>query len=461
MNYLIILLSIHFLVFTLYLLYRKYNAVAILLTMGSIMTLVSCFIHAQEPANNNLILFNLLNNITNTFSSRMLGVGLLIMLLCGYVEYMKKIRASDVFVYVMMQPLSVLRKYPYLAAIIVIPIGSLLTIAIPSAAGVALLLVATIYPILLGGGLSKISCITIIVACTIWDIGLNSPCTNLAASLLDMNTVSYFKYQMRLMVPMCFVCMVTYSIYSYYTDRKIGRRLDYRNPDENDLNWKNTVPLYYAFFPALPLLISILFSKSLFFGEKGFALGVESSVILSLLIVALIDMLFRKSVRDALSQIQTFWQGMGKIFASVVVLIVAADIFATGLKDIGFIDSMIAVAQSLNMGERGITTMLSLISFFSTAITGSSTVSFDMYANAVVDIAAKFNMEPLSLMLPVQIITGFGRAISPISIVIITLSEITDVSPLKIIKQNILPISIISILFLIIILNINYNNLLI
>lgn len=464
MTYLIILLSIHFLIFTLYLLYKKYNAVAILLTMGSIMTLISYFITAPESAiENNFILFKLFDNIIATFSNRILGVGLLIMLLCGYVEYMRKIKASDVFTYIMMQPLSILRKHPYLAAIVVIPIGSLLTIAIPSATGVALLLVATIYPVLSGGvGLNKISCITIIVACTIWDIGLNSPCTNLAADLLEMNTIEYFRYQMKIMIPMCVICMVTYTLYSYHVYKKAARRDSEHKEEQTDLlNWKTSVPLYYALFPALPLIISILFSPSFFLGEMGYSMGVEGSVMLSLVIVALIDMLFRKSVRDSLAQIQIFWQGMGKIFTSVVVLIVAADIFATGLKDIGFIDSLVNIAQSLNMGETGMTTMLSFTTFFSTVITGSSTVSFDTYANVVVDIATKFNMEPLSLMLPVQIITGFGRAISPISIVIITLSEITDVSPLKIIKQNIIPITVITLIFLAIILNINYNNFLI
>ncbi len=463
MTYLIILLSIHFLIFTLYLLYKKYNAIAILLTMGSVMTLISYFIQPQESATeNNFILFKLFDNITATFSNRILGVGLLIMLLCGYVEYMKKIKASDVFTYIMMQPLSILCKHPYLAAIVVIPIGSLLTIAIPSATGVALLLVATIYPVLSGGvGLNKISCITIITACTIWDVGLNSPCTNLAADLLEMSTVGYFKFQMKIMIPMCAICMIAYTLYSYYIYKKARRDSDLKEEQTDLLNWKTSVPLYYALFPALPLIISILFSPSFFLGEMGYSMGVEGSVMLSLAIIAIIDMLFRKSVRDSLAQIQIFWQGMGKVFTSVVVLIVAADIFATGLQDIGFIDSLVNIAQSFNIGQTGMTTMLSFTTFFSTVITGSSTVSFDTYANVVMDIAAKFNMEPLSLMLPVQIITGFGRAISPISIVIITLAEITDVSPLKIIKQNIIPITFITIIFLAIILNINYNNFLI
>ena len=99
MTYLIILLSIHFLIFTLYLLYKKYNAVAILLTMGSIMTLISYFITAPKSAiENNFILFKLFDNIIATFSNRILGVGLLIMLLCGYVEYMRKIKASGVII---------------------------------------------------------------------------------------------------------------------------------------------------------------------------------------------------------------------------------------------------------------------------------------------------------------------------------------------------------------------------
>ncbi|MBR4882461.1 MAG: C4-dicarboxylate transporter DcuC, partial [Bacteroidales bacterium] len=285
--------------------------------------------------------------------------------------------------------------------------------------------------------------------------------SNLAANPLGIDIVSYFKCQMKILIPMWFICMVVYTVYTYYTNKKFGKEIEGNELSATGLNWKNTAPLYYALFPALPLIFSVLFSESFFLGKMGYSIGIGGAVILSLVIAASVDIISRKSVRDALSQTQTFWQGMGKIFASVVVLIVAADIFASGLEDIGFMDSLVNIAQSLNMKQKGITAMFSLITFISTAITGSGTVSFDVYANVVMDAAAKLNMEPLSLMLPVQMITGVGRAISPIAIVIIALSEITGVSPLKIIGRNWIPVTAIVIAFLLIMLNINYNNLLI
>lgn len=142
----------------------------------------------------------------------------------------------------------------------------------------------------------------------------------------------------------------------------------------------------------------------------------------------------------------TFWHGMSRTFVMVVVLLVAADIFSQGLVQIGFVDAMLRTSQLFGFGEKSIVFLLSLTSFFSALITGSGVASFTTIGQLIPDIALKMNVQPLSLMLPVQLVTGLGRSASPIAIVIIAISEIAGVSPIELAKRNIIPIIILAIL---------------
>ncbi len=115
--------------------------------------------------------FDLFRRIQESMIGRLSGVGLMIMAIGGFVAYMKHIGASEALVYISMQPLSVMKKYPYLASILVIPIGQLLFICTPSATGLGLLLVASIYPVLVGLGVSRLTAVSVISACTVFDMG--------------------------------------------------------------------------------------------------------------------------------------------------------------------------------------------------------------------------------------------------------------------------------------------------
>ena len=76
----------------------------------------------------------------------------MIMTIGGYVAFMNAIKATDALVYLSMKPLRLFRKFPYLSAMITIPIGQLLFITTPSASGLGLLLVASFFPVLINLG---------------------------------------------------------------------------------------------------------------------------------------------------------------------------------------------------------------------------------------------------------------------------------------------------------------------
>ena len=274
MTYLTAFISLQFIILTAYWLIKKYNPQGVLLTTGILMFIVAALIGIPNTAvesGTGSVFFDIFKTVSETFSANMLRGGLMIVTIGGYIAYMKSIKASDALVHITMQPLSLLRKYPYLAACCIIPIGQILFICIPSATGLGLLLAASIYPVLLRLGVSKLTAISVISACTVFDIGPGSANTMRAAELAEMNNLRYFlEFQLPVVVPMTIIMTVAYYFSSRYFDRKDKRK----NADPDAVpeggktdasavaeNTKPDVPGIYAIFPLLPLILLILFSN--------------------------------------------------------------------------------------------------------------------------------------------------------------------------------------------------------
>ena len=451
-----LLIAVNVIGLTVWLLLKNRNAALILIVFGVLLTLVSWLLDAPGVRADfgGFIFFALQEWVVSAFSSRLAGSGLMVMLLFGYLEYMKKLQADKAFVYVMMQPLSVLRNAPNLVCIVLIPIGTLLSYAIPSAAAVGLLLVATLYPVLHSIGIRKFSILSIVVACTLLDVGINSPNTIRAASLIGMSVGDYSRYQLQVVLPLLLVIVVVY----YFFIRRDARKLRAESAvatkaaDEEVFQWHQEAPLYYAVLPILPLLLSVVFSASLPLVRDRFYLSLNGAIVLSFVLAGVFDWIHRRSFGKAVSSMAVFWRGMGNGFTSIVVMIVAADIFAQGLLKMGVIDTLVSLAQSVRIGRTGITVMLSALTMFSTLITGSSTATFAAYGQIVPDVAFQFGADPLQLMLTVQLLTGIARALTPISIVMIAVAEAVDVPPFKLLRFHFVPICLIALLTLLLLL---------
>ena len=216
MNIVSTILAINIAAIAIYLILEKHNAALVLLLAGLFMMVTGSLLGSPAYEDGSFLLFGILEHIIDIFSSRCASVGLMIMLLCGYVEYMRKIKADNAFVYALMHPLSVLRKLPNATIILLIPIGMLLCYAIPSATGVTLLLAATVYPILVSAGVSKMNALSAILACTLIDFGFNSPAVRIAAETLGMDIFIYQSIQIKVLFPICLSIIIVYLHISPY-----------------------------------------------------------------------------------------------------------------------------------------------------------------------------------------------------------------------------------------------------
>tara|TARA_B100000787_G_C16021230_1_gene218550 strand:- start:58 stop:492 length:435 start_codon:yes stop_codon:yes gene_type:complete len=133
---------------------------------------------------------------------------------------------------------------------------------------------------------------------------------------------------------------------------------------------------------------------------------------------------------------------MGNIFKSVVTLIIVADVFASGLLSLNFINALIHISENLGFVALGIGIVMVILIFLSAMIMGSGNAAFFSFGPLAPEIAQRFNVNALDFILPMNLAASMGRTVSPVSGVLIATSEIAKVSSVDIVKRNIIPLII-------------------
>jgi DcuC family C4-dicarboxylate transporter len=449
MSYLGAIISLLVIVVSGRLLLKKYNPHAVLLVSGLLMLIIAQVLNYNLPTLKDptgFSGFDLFRYIKESFSKTNAGVGLMIMAIGGFVAYIDKIGASNALVYVAMKPLKFFKKKPYIAASLVIPIGQLLFAAIPSAAGLGLLLMASMFPILVNLGVSRLSAVSVITATTAFGIGPASAITASATNIASVDTILFFlNYQIPLVWPLSIVMMITYYFVNSYYDKKNGFEKEIEETKEIELN----APLIYALIPVMPIILLIVFSKIFSIFSIPISLDTTTAMFISLFVALICELVRTKNIKTVFDSLKTFWNGMGNIFKTVVTLIITADIFAKGLISLGFIDGLLDLAQNLGLGAIGIGVVMTAMIFLASMLMGSGNASFFAFGPLVPKIANKLGVESTSIILPMQLSASMGRTVSPIAGVIIATAEIAKVSTIAIVKRNIIPLVVALVVMLI------------
>jgi len=437
-----IAISIVFIVIVARLLLKKYHPHAVLLTAGLLMMVIAGIMHLALPdlnAPTGFSGFDLFAYIKESFAKTNAKVGLMIMSIGGFVAYIDKIGASAILVKLSLRPLHLLRKYPDVAAVAVLPIGQLLFVCIPSAAGLGLLLMTSVFPILIGLGVSRLSAVSVITACTAFGIGPASAITASATQIAGLEMIPYFvSFQIPLVWPMTIILMIGYYFVNRYFDKRKPQ------PEALEMDEKESsddAPSIYALIPILPLLLLVIFSGVFPFLPKGVKLDTTTAMFISLFIAVIFELVRTRDIMKVMGSLKIFWDGMGNIFKSVVTLIIAADIFSKGLISLGFIDGLVAASQGVGLGAKGVGVVMTVLIFLSSMLMGSGNASFFSFAPLVPKIAGEFGVKSATMILPMNLAASMGRTVSPIAGVLIATAEIAGVSTMQIVKRNLIPLS--------------------
>lgn len=425
-----------------YMIVKKYYPQAVLLTAGMILLLAACQLSntvlLEGKQSSGSVFLDIFHTCSVLLSSRVAGLGLTIMSIAGFARYMEYIGASKALFAVVASPIKHI-KSPYLLLVLSFFMSQFLVLFIPSHAGLGLLLMVMLYPVLIRAGVSKLSALGVIGCAQYMDVGLGSGNAILAANLCKLDPAVYFvNHQLPIFVVTTLLLGVTHYFVQKWWDKREGFTGQDASLDYGKEEGKRP-PLLYAILPVIPMLLILGFSPL-------FKSTIKMDVVTAMFVSTFISMAFEyvrlKDFRAVLQSLKYLYEGMGNSFATVVSLIVAGEVFAAGLMKIGAVDALTAGAQELGLGVQALIILFCIVIACCAFLMGSGNAAFFSFAALTPKIAAALHIEVITLLLPMQIMTSFGRVVSPITAAIVAIAGVAGVSPVQVVKRTAIPMAV-------------------
>ncbi|EGR0104655.1 TPA: C4-dicarboxylate transporter DcuC [Vibrio vulnificus] len=429
------------LVFAGRLILKNYNPQAVLFFTGIVLMAISIFTNNASfvAKSTGWVGFDIFEYISQVFSKQSGGLGLNIMLIGGFALFMSAIGASQVMVKVAAKPLMKLNS-PYLMLALAFILGQALSLFISSATGLALLLMATLYPVLIRLGCSKAGVAAVLASTCAIEFGPASGNSILAAQTAGMDITAFFVGEQ---LPIVTVLIIAVALIHALTQRYFDKLDAKSNAEQDSLahvdDAQSDAPMFYLLLPMLPLFFMLTFSK---LGVESIKVSLANAILLSIFIGLVCEFVRVKQAKPVFDKLQGIFNDMGKVFAAVVTLIVAGQTFSMGLKSIGAIDAMLEMASGAGLSAAIIILFMAILTFTISALMGSGNAAFFSFAPMVPQIAQKIGANAADMILPIQLSAGMGRTISPIAGVIIAVAGISGLSPFDIVRRTFIPMFI-------------------
>ncbi|WP_138473395.1 C4-dicarboxylate transporter DcuC [Poseidonocella sp. HB161398] len=427
-----------------WLIIKRYQSHTVLLLAGLILLGLTPLIAPdssilfKSATSTGLTFFDVFDYVRGSLSYRAAGLGMIIMAAGGFAKYMEHIGATEAMVALCIRPLKRLRS-PYMVLALGYVVGQFLNIFIPSAAGLAMLLLVTFFPTLVRLGVSPAAAAAMIGTTAVLDLGPASGASNLAARTADLDVATYFaSYQLPASIPAIIVIAVLTYISARYFDWRDSHEV---KPEEAapaaEPEIGGRAPAFYALMPMIPLALTLIFSKLL---VSSITLNVITAMLMGALFGLICELFIRRDPRAVSKGFMSFFDGMGQMFARIVSLIVCAEVFAAGLQTVGMVDFLIQLAQNAGFAVTAMTVVMCLMVMVIAIITGSGNAAFFSFGQLAPGIASSFGVAPVAMLLPMQLTAGLARSMSPVAGVIIAVSDAGKCSPFDIVKRTALPV---------------------
>jgi DcuC family C4-dicarboxylate transporter len=312
----------------------------------------------------------------------------------------------------------------------------LLKLVITSQSGLALLLLPTVFPILMALGINNLTAASVLcLICIDW--GPNDGSTIFAASVAKMDVVTMFtNYQVFIVASVMLVLAVIIPIYYKHMDKKDIQQGITKKAEKSDLADPDC-PAFYAVLPLIPLVI--VFSGSFIPNIK---IDVVTANFIGLAIVFIIEFIRRKNRREIPNDIVIVLKAMGNSFLNVVSIIIAASVFAEGIKALGGISILANLLADLRGASLITILLITLITFGAAVLMGSGAASLYAFAPLVPGIATNLGINSLSMIVPMELGTAIGRGMSPVAGATIAISGYADIDTMKVVKRTTIPLII-------------------
>lgn len=159
----------------------------------------------------------------------------------GFAKYMDKLEAGRSLYDVVSAPLKYV-KNPYMLAMAGFIVDQLLGMAIPSASGLGLLMMVTMYPVFIRAGVPRMTAVCVIAAGRFFDLGPGSASCNMACKTAGIEWADYFlNWQMGIYWALLPTMLVTMYFAQKYWDKREGLDPDLKRCAKSSVKKKLTI----------------------------------------------------------------------------------------------------------------------------------------------------------------------------------------------------------------------------
>lgn len=304
-------------------------------------------------------------------------------------------------------------------------VTSFCAVAIPSTAGLCAAVGPSLIPILIRAGFKPAIAAAAIV-CSTTPALLNPGVAHnvFIAKLADMEVMAFITkffmpitgFSIAIILGLTIICFL-------YRDYKKPLKTDIEAVQETQAsNLPEKVNIFYAIAPLIP--VAILLYVSLYTTMK-------MSVATAMLIGTAYALIITRS--NPAEVTKKFFEGMGKGYGSILGIIIAAGVFAAGLKAAGVVDMLVEALTSANHlarigGAFG--------PYLMGVLTGSGDAAAFAFNEAVTPNAAKFGLQIADLGWLAVICGSFGRLSSPLAGGVILVAGMAGVNPMEVVKRS-------------------------
>lgn len=434
-----------------YMLSKKLDIKIILFALGLILLYCGVFmgnkIKVLQPVSNPLL--KPIQVMIDQFTTTLAGPGFVILLLAGYSAYMGFIGANDVTVSGLTSSMKKIKSV-YVLVPIVFLMGNILSLVVPSASNLAIILLATLYPVLRTTGMSRLTSAAVIAtSATIIPTPLGSDNVAIAAAL-HMSTTQYvFSYHAIVSIPTLLLMAVIQYLWQKHEDKLNPHDLTYEeelqkyglkeaNSEKNVIEGSKGLRLIYGILPLLPIIILIIDFLMGISKGKNTTMSVQAVTIISWIVAIIIELFHKRDAKQVLKDTNVFIKGMGGAMG-IVVLLVAAQTFVQGLNAIG----IMRMIQTTMMHVKGAGILLPLIMVIFTVIivllSGSGVALTFALIPLLVPLAKSAGIAPQQLSVPIQLAGNLLRSVSPVAAVVLIVAGSTHLEPGQIIRRTSVP----------------------
>ena len=446
------LLVLVVLVVVAYLIVKNYHP-ALSLIIGALVLLACAWMlgHPIYPAGEGtgFGLFDIFLKFKDTIIAQVSSAGIVIMILFGYSGYMNAIGANQMAVNFLVKPLMKIKRKSLFVPVVFL-IGNLMSLVVPSASSLAIILMSILYPMLASMGISSLTAAGVIaMTATIMPTPLGAD-NVIAANTLGYDVLNYVVWNAKISLPSLLIIAVAQYFWQKYCDKKEGEAA-YVSLNEEGLSKQKEfdVPKFYAILPILPLLLIVGVGIAGMF-IKGITMDIFVLTFISFFIAVLVETLRLKSFKKVQDTAVEMFKGMGQGFSQVVMLVVGGSLFTSAIQTLGIIDSIMASVEASSSAGIVTTLIFSGATTLFGILSGGGLAMFYAVIELIPGIAEKAGIDVILISLPMQMIANLTRTISPVAAVVMIVASTVGVSPIRILKRTSVPtiIGIISVIVL-------------